>query len=147
MNESKKLWGGRFEGQIDPGFGEFNNSFRFDRRLFEVDVAASIAYCGALENAASIAAMILMGIGSNCLKRKADPENNLALLEWVSWPSVSPSPAQHWYAADTLAALTRNRRGKSGVSFSQSSWQFFRARVRLILPLGGNKGAFHFCNQ
>ena len=50
MAESKKLWGGRFEGKIDPGFAEFNNSFRFDRRLFEVDVVASIAYCQALEN-------------------------------------------------------------------------------------------------
>src|SRR6185295_5414031 len=56
MTESKKLWGGRFEGQIDPGFAEFNNSFRFDRRLFEVDVAASIAYCQALEDAGVIAA-------------------------------------------------------------------------------------------
>jgi argininosuccinate lyase len=51
MTESKKLWGGRFEGKIDPGFAEFNNSFRFDRRLFEVDVVASIAYCQTLENA------------------------------------------------------------------------------------------------
>lgn len=51
MTESKKLWGGRFEGKIDPGFAKFNNSFRFDRRLFEVDVVASIAYCQALENA------------------------------------------------------------------------------------------------
>ena len=51
MSESKKLWGGRFEGKTDPGFAEFNNSFRFDRRLFEADVAASIAYCQALENA------------------------------------------------------------------------------------------------
>src|ERR1043165_3835573 len=56
MAESKKLWGGRFEGQIDPGFAEFNNSLRFDRRLFEVDVAASIAYCTALENAGVITA-------------------------------------------------------------------------------------------
>ena len=54
MTESKKLWGGRFEGKIDPGFAEFNNSFRFDRRLFEVDVAASIAYARALENAAVV---------------------------------------------------------------------------------------------
>ena len=23
---SNKLWGGRFEGKIDPGFAEFNNS-------------------------------------------------------------------------------------------------------------------------
>ncbi|HZM99975.1 MAG TPA: argininosuccinate lyase, partial [Pyrinomonadaceae bacterium] len=51
MAESKNLWGGRFEGKTDPGFAEFNNSFRFDRRLFEVDVIASIAYCAALESA------------------------------------------------------------------------------------------------
>ena len=51
MGESKKLWGGRFEGKIDPGFAGFNNSFRFDRRLFAVDVTASIAYCQALEAA------------------------------------------------------------------------------------------------
>lgn len=48
MTESKKLWGGRFEGELDPGFAEFNNSFRFDRRLFEADVVASIAYAQAL---------------------------------------------------------------------------------------------------
>src|SRR5215213_6596316 len=51
MSESKKLRGGRFAGKIDPGFAEFNNSYRFDRRLFEADVTASIAYCQALENA------------------------------------------------------------------------------------------------
>ncbi|HKV34659.1 MAG TPA: argininosuccinate lyase [Pyrinomonadaceae bacterium] len=47
----KNLWGGRFSGKADSQFAEFNNSFRFDRRLFEVDVRASIAYCGALERA------------------------------------------------------------------------------------------------
>lgn len=47
----KNLWGGRFTGKADPAFAEFNNSFRFDRRLFEVDVRASIAYCAALERA------------------------------------------------------------------------------------------------
>jgi argininosuccinate lyase len=51
MGESKKLWGGRFEGKTDPGFAEFNNSFRFDRRLFGVDVTASIAYAEALVRA------------------------------------------------------------------------------------------------
>jgi argininosuccinate lyase len=51
MPESKNLWGGRFEGKADPGFAEFNNSFRFDRRLFEADIIASIAYSQALENA------------------------------------------------------------------------------------------------
>jgi argininosuccinate lyase len=48
MAESKNLWGGRFQGKTDAGFVAFNNSFRFDRRLFEVDVVASIAYCRAL---------------------------------------------------------------------------------------------------
>jgi argininosuccinate lyase len=51
---SKKLWGGRFEGKIDPGFAEFNNSYRFDRRLFEADVTASIAYAEALVKAGVI---------------------------------------------------------------------------------------------
>jgi argininosuccinate lyase len=53
---SNKLWGGRFEGKIDPGFAEFNNSYRFDRRLFEADITASIAYCQALEDAHVITA-------------------------------------------------------------------------------------------
>ena len=45
------MWGGRFTEETDPGFAAFNNSFRFDRRLFEADVMASIAYSQALENA------------------------------------------------------------------------------------------------
>src|ERR1043165_121268 len=47
----KTLWGGRFEGNADPQFAEFNSSFRFDRRLFDADVRASIAWCEALERA------------------------------------------------------------------------------------------------
>src|SRR5687768_267973 len=50
------MWGGRFTDKTDPGFAAVNNSFRFDRRLFEVDVAASIAYSQALENAKVITA-------------------------------------------------------------------------------------------
>ncbi|HET7112293.1 MAG TPA: argininosuccinate lyase, partial [Pyrinomonadaceae bacterium] len=50
------MWGGRFKDKTDPGFAAFNNSFRFDRRLFEVDVTASIAYSQALENARVIGA-------------------------------------------------------------------------------------------
>src|SRR5204862_7197802 len=51
MSDSKNLWGGRFKGKADPGFAAFNNSFRFDRRLFEADVDGSIAYCRALVGA------------------------------------------------------------------------------------------------
>ncbi len=52
MSESKNLWGGRFTGQADERFAEFNRSFGFDRRLLEVDVRASIAHCEALRRAA-----------------------------------------------------------------------------------------------
>jgi len=45
---NRNLWGGRFQGETDPGFAEFNRSFGFDRRLFEVDVRASIAHCQGL---------------------------------------------------------------------------------------------------
>src|SRR6185436_16180715 len=39
---------GRFTGGADPSFAKFNNSFAFDRRLFAVDVRASVAHCNAL---------------------------------------------------------------------------------------------------
>lgn len=48
MSESKNLWGGRFTGKADAGFVEFNRSFGFDRRLFAVDVRASLAHCAGL---------------------------------------------------------------------------------------------------
>ena len=52
----KNLWGGRFREKADAQFAEFNNSFRFDRRLFEVDVRASIGWCAALERAGVLTA-------------------------------------------------------------------------------------------
>ena len=51
MTIAKKLWGGRFRAEADKGFADFNRSFSFDRRLLDVDVRASIAYCAALKNA------------------------------------------------------------------------------------------------
>ena len=54
--QSQKLWGGRFTGQADRGFAEFNQSFSFDRRLFEADVRASIAHCEGLVSAGVLTA-------------------------------------------------------------------------------------------
>ncbi|MEP6743199.1 MAG: lyase family protein, partial [bacterium] len=51
MTLKKNLWGGRFTGAADPSFAKFNSSFAFDRRLFEVDVRASIAHCNGLRGA------------------------------------------------------------------------------------------------
>jgi len=51
MSKGKNLWGGRFAGGADPSFAKFNNSFAFDRRLFEVDIRASVAHCNGLVDA------------------------------------------------------------------------------------------------
>jgi argininosuccinate lyase len=63
MEKSKNLWGGRFTGQAEPSFAKFNNSFRFDRRLFEADVRASIAHCNGL-----LAAAVLNAAEANKIK-------------------------------------------------------------------------------
>jgi argininosuccinate lyase len=51
MKESQNLWGGRFTEAPNETFAEFNNSFRFDRRLFAADVRASIAHANGLATA------------------------------------------------------------------------------------------------
>lgn len=48
MTGTRNLWGGRFTESADKTFAEFNNSFRFDRRLFAADIRASVAHCDAL---------------------------------------------------------------------------------------------------
>jgi argininosuccinate lyase len=46
-----KLWGGRFSGETDRRFAEFNASFRFDRRLIFADIRASVVHAQALGRA------------------------------------------------------------------------------------------------
>ena len=48
MTKSQNLWGGRFSQEADPSFTTFNSSFTFDRRLFAVDIRASVAHCNGL---------------------------------------------------------------------------------------------------
>lgn len=66
MTKNQNLWGGRFAKEADPSFAAFNNSFSLDRRLFEVDIRASLAHCNALAAAAVIsreeAALIKAGL-------------------------------------------------------------------------------------
>ena len=45
------LWSGRFSGDPDPVAFEFGSSFRFDKRLFEDDVAGSLAWVEGLAGA------------------------------------------------------------------------------------------------
>jgi argininosuccinate lyase len=52
MNRSHQLWGGRFAAGPDATFSEFNDSFRFDRRLFEADLRGCTAHANGLVHAA-----------------------------------------------------------------------------------------------
>ena len=56
MSETKNLWGGRFTGEADARFVEFNRSFGFDRRLFAADARASLAHCEGLRAAGVLTA-------------------------------------------------------------------------------------------
>src|SRR5512146_1174151 len=49
------LWSGRFDAEPDAALFEFGRSFPFDRRLFEDDVAGSIAWAEALVGAGVLA--------------------------------------------------------------------------------------------
>jgi argininosuccinate lyase len=48
---TQKLWGGRFEGEPSPLLRQMNDSFAFDRELFDDDVEGSIAWARALSGA------------------------------------------------------------------------------------------------
>src|SRR5690606_4495141 len=51
MSDPGQLWGGRFEGGLDPAFAEFNRSLAVDRRLWAQDIAGSVAWANALARA------------------------------------------------------------------------------------------------
>ncbi|KIY50967.1 argininosuccinate lyase [Fistulina hepatica ATCC 64428] len=44
----QKLWGGRFTGKTDPLMHEFNQSLKYDKRMYEADITGSIAYAKSL---------------------------------------------------------------------------------------------------
>ena len=63
MTKSGQLWGGRFTGKPDETFAEFNDSFRFDQRLFAADARASIAHANGLAGAGVLSAEEAASIG------------------------------------------------------------------------------------
>ena len=78
MTQSKNLWGGRFTEGADETFAEFNNSFRFDRRLFGADIRASIAHCDGLFHAGVLTRLEAERIknGLITLLKRADFDKN-----------------------------------------------------------------------
>ena len=77
MENGQKLWGGRFTGEADETFREFNRSFSFDKQLLHADIAGSMAHAGGLFRAGVITAeeheRIVAGL--NEIRREAaDPQ-------------------------------------------------------------------------
>ncbi|MDI1242567.1 MAG: argininosuccinate lyase [bacterium] len=69
---NEKLWGGRFTEKPHATFAEFNDSFRFDRRLFASDVRASAAHARGLNRAGLISADELNVIIGGLAQLQAD---------------------------------------------------------------------------
>jgi argininosuccinate lyase len=78
MTQTKNLWGGRFTEGADETFAEFNNSFKFDRRLFGADVRASVAHCDGLFHAGVLTRLEAERIknGLITLLKRADFDKN-----------------------------------------------------------------------
>ena len=78
MTQTKNLWGGRFTESADATFAEFNDSFRFDRRLFGADIRASIAHCDGLFHAGVLTRLEAERIknGLTTLLKRADFDKN-----------------------------------------------------------------------
>lgn len=72
MSSSEKLWGGRFTEGPHETFAEFNDSFRFDRRLFAADVRGSMAHARGLNRSGLISAEELDAIIGGLAQLKAD---------------------------------------------------------------------------
>jgi len=87
MTKSRNLWGGRFSQEADPSFATFNNSFTFDRRLFAVDIRASVAHCNGLATAGVISREEADKINAG-LQNVLDHERDSAYFEQMNSEDV-----------------------------------------------------------
>src|SRR5688572_14139345 len=78
MNQQQYMWGGRFAGATDQSFGEFNSSFAFDLRLFEVGDRGRVAHGSGLAAAGVLnegeASRIREGLQTILDQSQAQPE-------------------------------------------------------------------------
>ncbi len=75
MTDSDKLWGGRFTERPHETFAEFNDSFRFDKRLFAADVRGCMAHARGLGRAGLISAEELDAIIADFISERTLSEN------------------------------------------------------------------------
>src|SRR5260370_9903092 len=92
---NNRLWGGRFIGEVDRDFAEFNQSFSFDRRLFEVDVRASIAHCEGLADAKVLT--------------HAESEQIKSALNTILESGLSPSNDQNEVESEDVHSFVESR--------------------------------------
>lgn len=69
-----KLWGGRFSEGPDEMMKQFNDSFRFDQRLYAADIQGSTAYAAALEAVGLLSADELAAIQGGLTQIKGEFE-------------------------------------------------------------------------
>ncbi len=81
MTKSGQLWGGRFTGKPNETFDEFNDSFRFDRRLFAADVCASIAHANSLVKAGVLSSEESAAINGGLAKMLDEASTNAAYFD------------------------------------------------------------------
>lgn len=81
MTKSGQLWGGRFTEKPDKTFAEFNDSFRFDRRLFVADLRASIAHANGLAGAGVITGDEAAAITGGLVEMLAAADSNDAIFD------------------------------------------------------------------
>ncbi len=81
MTKSGQLWGGRFTEKPDETFAEFNDSFRFDRRLFAADVRASIAHANGIAEAGVLSPGEATAITEGLAKMLADASADAAYFD------------------------------------------------------------------
>lgn len=77
MTKSGQLWGGRFTEKPDEAFAVFNNSFRFDKRLFTADIRGCVGHANGLMRAGVLTAdentAIAGGLSKLLETAKTDP--------------------------------------------------------------------------
>lgn len=99
MEDSKKLWGGRFSEVQNQTFAEFNNSISFDKRLFDADIRASIAHADGLEDAGILNTEENSAIKQGLRKLRREAEENADFFKGSNAEDV------HSFIEEKLVAL------------------------------------------
>jgi argininosuccinate lyase len=66
------LWGGRFDGKVDPLAHQLNQSLSVDQRMWRVDIAGSVAWAGALGAAGVVTAEEAMALQAGLRQVEAE---------------------------------------------------------------------------